>query len=108
MTYNTGEAAESLMIEERDLLEILEVFFHETTDILLDCDKAFKNGDSGTLKKLFHSLKGSSANFRMNHLSELAARMENGAGSSDWKLIAETMPLFLSELESIQKQARKK
>ncbi|MFZ5648722.1 MAG: Hpt domain-containing protein [Bacillota bacterium] len=108
MPYDTKEAAASLMIDEKDLLDILETYVAETLDILADCEKAIKNGDAGTLKNLFHTLKGSAANFRIHDLVDLAVKLENGCKSPDWKIIAEVMPVFKSELELFQRQVRQK
>lgn len=106
MPYNIEESAKKLMVGQDDLLTILDFYFTEAFETLDRCHTAMEDGDSETLKRLFHSLKGSSANFRLHDLWELASRMEAWAGTSNLKMIAETLPLFRRELESIVRQVK--
>lgn len=104
MPYNIREAAQSLMVEEEELLEILDIYFMETRDSLAECESALKTGNCDALTRLFHAMKGSASNFRMNDLSRLAEEMESGAKSGELGIIGSNLPIFRKEFESNLKQ----
>jgi len=98
MTYRIDQAASELMIEPEELIAILDCFFEETTEMLSYCDNAVISGNFSALNKMFHALKGSSANFRLHRLRDLAIQLENGAGSADRELVATLLQSFRREL----------
>lgn len=106
MTYDIEKAAADLMVEPGELISILEYFFNESNKILSDCEAGIRASDSDLLKKSFHSLKGSSANFRINSLRDLAADLEAGAASGNFAVVSTLVPAFQEELRSIQEQVR--
>ena len=104
--YRVEEIAAELMLDPEDLGEVFEAFFDETQEMLLKCEKALKNNDYQTLKKIFHSLKGSSANLRMKTLNELAVALEDGSNSFDQGLIEGSLPDLQKELTFLQEQVK--
>ena len=97
MDYRLEEVADELMLEVEDLKEILEVYFEEAEEILMECETAWEASDIVSLSKLFHTFKGSAANFRLHDLSDLAVLLEKAAKEAD-----------LAELKSLIMSTRKK
>ena len=97
MNYRLEEVADELMLEVEDLKEILEVYFEEAEEILLECETAWEASDIVSLSKLFHTFKGSAANFRMHDLSDLAVLLEKAAKEAN-----------LTEVKSLLMNLRKK
>ncbi|MFZ5631347.1 MAG: Hpt domain-containing protein [Bacillota bacterium] len=104
MTYDVKKVAAELMVEPEDLIDILKIFFGEAFKILSECEKAVRDSNFDVLKKLFHTLKGTSSNFRMNNLNKLVAAMEKAAKSNDLAHIKDLLPASHKELTSIQEQ----
>lgn len=105
MVYDLEKAAADLMVEPDDLAAILDFFFSEALNILSECEAGMKSADFDSLKKLFHSLKGSSSNFRMHGLQDMAARLEEGAAARDLGAIIGLLPAFRQKLLLIRDQA---
>ncbi|MFZ5643628.1 MAG: Hpt domain-containing protein [Bacillota bacterium] len=103
MAYNIKEAAQSLLVEEEELLEILDVFILETSKSLEHCEAALKSKDYEALKKIFHTLKGTSSNFRAVTLSDIAAAMEKTITSEeDGSHLPDLLAKFRKEFEAMQ------
>ena len=85
------------MIEPSELIEVLECFFIETPEILNQCDQAISSSDYALLKKLFHSLKGSTSNLHLEILSQLAAELEGRAESKDLTFVSNHTPALRNE-----------
>lgn len=106
MTYDIEKTASYLMVKPEELVSILEFFFSESLEILTDCETGIRACDFDLLKKSFHSLKGSSSNFRMESLRHLAADLEAGAASNDLAAVSKLLPAFRQELHSIMEQVK--
>lgn len=106
MSYDVEKAASELMIEPSDLTMVLEYFFSEALDIFEEYERALKSSDCKALKKIFHTLKGSSSNLRLTSLSKLAADLEAEARPDRLDHIAGLMQIFQGEFFTIREKVR--
>lgn len=97
MLYNIEKVAFDLMIEPAELIGVLQHFCTETPEILGQCDQAILATDFNLLQKLFHSLKGSASNLRIDSLSRLSATLETRAVSRDLLFISSQLPVLQDE-----------
>ena len=107
MTYSVEKAAAELMLEHEDLIEILYFFFGEADKILSQCEKAVEESDFAVLRQLFHSLKGTTANFRMDSLNQMAVTLEKAAQTDNLDLVKGMLPDFTRELNSVREQVER-
>ena len=106
MDYNINEVANDLMVEPDDLREVYEAYFIESAEIISEIKTALEDNDSIKLKKMFHSLKGSSANLRMDVVADLARNMEQSAGKNNLDTIRLQMSRVENEISELQQGIR--
>ncbi|HIP15293.1 MAG TPA: response regulator, partial [Sulfurimonas autotrophica] len=68
-----------LMFNEDELIMLVTLFLNKMKNILTDLEKAIKTRDYKKIALLSHSIKGSSANFRIKLLQTSASEMEEMA-----------------------------
>jgi two-component system, sensor histidine kinase and response regulator len=84
------------------IAQLVDVFARSTPPLLSDLAAAVEGGDNELRRRLAHKLRGGSEAVGAQRLSELASRLEDGAGASD---AAELEPVYaatLSELRAIE------
>ncbi|PTN38427.1 response regulator [Desulfonatronum sp. SC1] len=87
---------------DRDLLEEVITGFLEQARHQLDLlDRAAVRGDTGTLTREAHAIKGGAANLTAKSLSEVAARLERGARADDLEEAAPLVARLRHELERL-------
>jgi HPt (histidine-containing phosphotransfer) domain-containing protein len=77
------------------LTELLELYFNDTKVLLEQLGQAVKNTDATATARIAHSIKGSSANLRMEQMADVSAAIERTAKAGQVKAAAE----LLAELE---------
>lgn len=91
-----------LMLEPEQLLMLMEVFLAKMEKTVPQLERAIDNGVFEEVAKLAHSIKGSSANFRIKTVQNLAKCIEEAAmhsdESCDFKKLFEALKV---ELENI-------
>lgn len=70
---------EALMLEDEQILQLLELFYSKTTEALMELKKGIEIRDFERIGRISHTIKGSSANFRFEEFSRLAALIEESA-----------------------------
>lgn len=73
----------ALMLEEDQVNQLLEIYKKKMRSSLQELKSALREGSYETLAHIAHSIKGSSANFRFEELSRLAALIEESALHED-------------------------
>ncbi|HEU4391578.1 MAG TPA: Hpt domain-containing protein [Blastocatellia bacterium] len=58
------------------LTELLDLYFNDTKSLLSQLEEAVKAADTSSIAQIAHSIKGSSANLRMEQMAEVSARIE--------------------------------
>ncbi|MZP30180.1 hypothetical protein GTO91_10715 [Heliobacterium undosum] len=102
MSFVLAEAAASLMLTPEEFREALEIFFEEAENTLAGIDEALPKGDVKALKALFHDLKGSAFNFRLDDVGEMAKSLEACALSGALEQIRREFPNLRGELARIK------
>jgi len=77
--------------DERLLREMAFLFIEDTPVLLGEMEAALSNGDSVTVARGAHRLKGAVSNFDAAQITELAAHLERTASAGDTKF---ALPLF--------------
>lgn len=95
MHYDIAMVAKEIMIEPEDLQEILEIYIQDAGNILSQCEKEYAAQNAGALAKLFHALKGSSLNLRLNNIGSLAAQLEKETKEGQFA----NVDIFLQEIK---------
>ena len=70
-----------LMLERDDIVMLLKVFAKKVASLEPELEAAIKGRDYAKVAKLAHSIKGSSANFRMETVQKLAKALEDAASN---------------------------
>ena len=70
-----------LMLERDDIVMLLKVFAKKVASLEPELEAAVAARDYAKIAKLAHSIKGSSANFRMEAVQKLAKALEDAAGN---------------------------
>ena len=74
---------EDLMLEPDQIIMLLKVFLKKMDQLLPELEAAIETTDLEVIARLGHTIKGSSANFRMEAIQNLARRMEEAAAEND-------------------------
>ncbi|MBC9784960.1 Hpt domain-containing protein [Heliobacterium chlorum] len=106
MGYSIEEAAAALTLAPEDLQDIFWAFFEEATETLERCESAIHRGDFALLEELFHDLKGSASNLRMEQVRELAYRSELSAKEENMEKIQKDLAKLLFEVERHKEQVQ--
>ncbi len=72
-----------LMLDEEQLLMLIKTFLKKLGQLLPELKEAIEAENIETVGRLAHSLKGSSANFRIESLQKIAKAMEEAAYAKD-------------------------
>lgn len=70
---------QALMLDDEQIRQLLDLFHTKMKNILPDLKEVIVNLDYKSIAKIAHSIKGSSANFRYEEFSKLAAVIEKSA-----------------------------
>jgi len=76
---DTQRLAEELMLDADQVLYLMEVYSNKMRESLKELKKAIAKRDYNGIAKLAHSVKGSSSNFRIETIVDLAYAMEKAA-----------------------------
>jgi CheY-like chemotaxis protein/HPt (histidine-containing phosphotransfer) domain-containing protein len=94
------------------LREMAGLFLEDTPALLGEMQAALSAGDSATVARGAHRLKGAVSNFDVGHLTELAAHLETAAAAGNVEVITPLfqqlkigLAVFQTELESLFKEA---
>ncbi|MDX1295831.1 MAG: ATP-binding protein, partial [Sulfurimonadaceae bacterium] len=91
-----------LMLEYDDIVMLLGVFLKKLDTLMPELDRAISESDFSMIAKHAHSIKGSSANFRMEEVQKLAKSMEDAASKEeafDYRGAFETLEEELSKVK---------
>jgi len=69
----------ALMLEDEQILQLLELFYSKMTEALAELKREIEIRDFERIGRISHTIKGSSANFRFEEFSRLAALIEESA-----------------------------
>ncbi len=72
-----------LMLEPEEIIMLLQVFVKKIASLRNDLLHAIQADAYATIAKVAHSIKGSSANFRMEEVQRMAREMEEAATAKD-------------------------
>jgi len=94
------------------LREMAGLFLEDTPPLLGEMQAALTAGDSATVARGAHRLKGAISNFDVGHLTDLAAHLETAADAGNFEVITPLfqqltsgLAVFQTELESLFKEA---
>jgi len=83
------EIMEKLDFDEQTAREILEDLINQLPEMLDQINEAFNNSDFEKLRKEAHTLKGASANVRLNELSSLCLELEEASKLENYLLCSQ-------------------
>jgi CheY-like chemotaxis protein/HPt (histidine-containing phosphotransfer) domain-containing protein len=72
-----------LMLDDAEILLLLEVFLGKVRRLMLEMGEAVDRSDYERIASTAHSVKGSSANFRLKRVQDLAKEMEDAASKKE-------------------------
>jgi len=76
---NMKKLRDELLLNNEEILMLVNLFIKKMNTSLPSLHEAIKNKDYDKIQILSHGIKGSSANFRLENLQELASKLENMA-----------------------------
>ncbi len=79
MGLDMQKLRKELMLETNEILMLLEVFMKKVGKLIPELKRAISETDYPVMAKLAHSIKGSSANFRLEEVQRLAKTLEDAA-----------------------------
>lgn len=98
MTGVVTRLAEEFMMGPEDLADIFTTYFLETAQMIRDCRSALVSGDVPALVRLGHSIKGSSANLRLEQVFRCALELEDAARGGNLTVIAPSLDRLADEV----------
>lgn len=78
-TTETERLKQALMLEDEQINQLLDLFHTKMKNMLPELKEAIVRLDYASIAKIAHTIKGSSANFRYEEFSKLAAAIEKSA-----------------------------
>ena len=78
-----GRFLDETGLAESDALELYQDYFDSLPEVVAQIEIVLAGQDSLKLKSLVHQLKGSSGNFRLSRLCNLATKLENAVVAGD-------------------------
>ena len=91
-----------LMLEPEDIIMLLGVFTKKVASLEPELEAAVASGNFVKIAKLAHSIKGSSANFRLEEIQQLAKSLEDAASGGvedfDYKGVYDALHAELSKI----------
>jgi len=84
------------------LLELAEMFFEDTQSSIDALNKAVEEDDAGTVKRVAHTLNGSSGNMGATRMSALCAELQDVGGSGDLLRAPELLGQLEEEFGSVR------
>jgi HPt (histidine-containing phosphotransfer) domain-containing protein len=91
------EAAERMGLDLEDLQEMINEVLEDCQEKAVRLKEAIVSGDSGTVKKIAHDVKGSTANYGLNSISALAFDLEKNNESPSIDSVEE----MIKQLETL-------
>ena len=76
---DVNKLAEELMLDEEQIIHLMKVYCKKMEESLVELKEAIAERDFKIINLLAHSIKGSSSNFRIEHIVELAYELEKAA-----------------------------
>lgn len=98
MTGVVTRLAEEFMMGPEDLADIFTTYFLETAQMIRDCRSALVSGDVPALVRLGHSIKGASANLRLEQVFRCALELEDAARGGNLAVIAPSLDRLADEV----------
>jgi CheY-like chemotaxis protein len=80
---DTKKLTKELMLTDDELMMLLKLFLKKMSKTVPELEVAISNSDYSKIAILAHSVKGSSGNFRIKSLQNIASEMENQAKNRD-------------------------
>lgn len=85
-----------------DVIDLVPGFLARRQTDVEQLRDELKHGDSAAISFRAHTMKGSSGSFGFDHLSQLAARLEQTGKSADLPLAAELIDAIAAHLENLE------
>lgn len=79
---------------------LLNLYFENAPDLAAQIKTALSGKDMDAIHRISHSLKSTSANMGLDHLSQLAAKLEESSHAKRWQDIPQQVDALLCEHES--------
>ena len=80
---DVSKLAEELMLDEEQIIHLMKVYCKKMEESLIELKEAIAEKDYKIINLLAHSIKGSSSNFRIEHIVGLAYELEKAAYAKD-------------------------
>ena len=94
---------EDLLLNEEEIMMLVNLFINKMTKTIPELENAVDSMDYKKIQILAHGIKGSSANFRMENLQNLAGKLESMAKNNDSHFnYQENFELIKSILEDVK------
>jgi len=77
--------AEELMLDEEQVVHLMKIYTHKMEESLIELKEAIEAEDYKVITHIAHSIKGSSSNFRIEHIVALAYALEKASYDKDKK-----------------------
>ena len=88
---DVSKLAEELMLDEEQVIHLMKVYCKKMEESLAELKEAIAENDYKVINMLAHSIKGSSSNFRIEHIVGLAYELEKAAYAKDEEFDFETV-----------------
>ena len=88
---NVTALAEELMLEEEQVLRLMQIYSKKMGESLEELKEAIAQKDYKVISHLAHSIKGSSSNFRIEPIVDLAYRLEKASSARSSEFEFETV-----------------
>jgi len=99
--FNREELLERIGEDEELMIELIELFKEDYPEKIVAIQRGLETGDSESVRKSAHGLKGSAGNLSFNALSERAKNIELAARDGNMDSAAEEFPLLMEELDRL-------
>ncbi|MEN8146888.1 MAG: ATP-binding protein [Campylobacterota bacterium] len=88
---NVTKLAEELMLDEEQVIRLMKIYSKKMTESLVELKEAIANREYKVISHVSHSIKGSSSNFRIESIVDLAYKLEKASYAKESAFDFETV-----------------
>jgi two-component system, sensor histidine kinase and response regulator len=105
-TFDINALIEELELDKEDIVELMDDFKDFITTALPNLENAINSGDTGEVRSVAHSIKGSAGNLRINFVYETAKTMQDAADAGEGDKLKELLPTIKTQIEEFIEESK--
>lgn len=96
---NLKESAQKLELEEKELIELIDLFLKTSSSELTELQSAVQKKDFQVAERMAHSLKGAAGTLGFTDIYDEARKLEGAARENRWDDVHEHLGIVRGKLD---------